>query len=112
MPQWQQMKDNKDAGYWTEDPIHLPFEWEANMAKAAEEHEKLVAEANREVAEAIKAFYRQKWYETAYARIRFALYWVTYWLRLKLAMAILALATKTEDERAALSKKLWYKLGL
>lgn len=43
------------------------------------------AAANVAVAEAIAAFDKQRWYETAYARIRFGLFWATYWLRLQVA---------------------------
>ncbi len=43
-------------------------------------------EANKAVRNALAAFNQQAWYWTMYAKVRFALYWCTYWLRLKLAI--------------------------
>ncbi len=43
-------------------------------------------EANKAVRNALAAFNQQAWYWTVYAKVRFALYWCTYWLRLKLAI--------------------------
>ena len=40
--------------------------------------------ANEAVKAALAAFAKQPWYITAYARIRFAIYWATYWIRLQI----------------------------
>jgi hypothetical protein len=42
------------------------------------------AAANEAVKAALAAFAKQPWYITAYARIRFAIYWATYWIRLQI----------------------------
>ncbi len=57
------------------------------------------------VNNALTAYYAQPWYWTAYARVRFGMFWATYWLRMKLAM-FLVMRLGWDDA------KTWRKLGL
>ncbi len=92
---------------WSNDDIALlnsaapsprvPLGWEGR-----EETRRL---ANQAVHDAILAYHRQPWYATAWARCRFGLFWVTYWLRLQLAM-FLVLKLGWDDRR------VWNKLYL
>ena len=54
---------------------------------------------------ALEAYDRQTWYQTAWARLRFGLYWATY--KLRLTLAILLVTKLGWNDR-----KVWNRLGL
>lgn len=76
-----------------------------DIIKIPELEEVVRRQANEEVAKAIAAYKAQPWYATAYARVRFAAFWVTYWLRLRLAMFLVLRLGHDEH-------KTWNRLGL
>lgn len=57
------------------------------------------------VHNAIAAYHEQKWWQTALARARFAGFWITYWVRLRIAM--FGVTRLGWDDR-----KTWNRLGL
>ncbi len=68
-----------------------------------------IAEANR----AIAAFHAQTWYQTAWARARFGLYWAGYKPRLVLATLFVRLwCFLTKADSRLVSQRVWFKLGL
>ena len=97
-------EDYNDDSYW--DDGYTPFRYEHNMAAAEQERREL---ANLEVNKAIEAYYKQKWYQTLAARIRFSLYWFTYVIRLRLALFIINTFRPNDIQ---FTQKVFYKLGI
>lgn len=98
---------------------HLPFQAVVNRevteAAALEvaDHQKRILEANKAVFEALAAFERQKWYQTAYAKVRFALFWATYKVRLVFGLWLVKMLTKNPmNDPRLVSQKVWRRLGI
>lgn len=98
----------KDDDQWSEE--YQPFLWETNMAEV---HRQEVEAANAAVKEALEAYKAQKWYHTLWARLRFALFWLTYWPREKFALSFTAVYCRlTGKESRLVSPKVWHRLGI
>lgn len=63
---------------WSDDGVWYPDDDDV------EDRRRQVEDANEAVKRALEEFKKQPWYITAYARIRFAIYWATYWIRLQI----------------------------
>ena len=103
--EYPEPKSDDSDSYW--DDYHTPFQYEANMAAAEQERREL---ANVAVKEAIEGYYKQRWYQTAFARVRFGLYWLTYVMRLRVALFIIGAFSKQNDLR--FTQKVFFKLGI
>ena len=98
---------------------HVPFavlaNREASEAALAEDvaHRVRVAEANLAVTEALARFQAQKWYVTAYAKVRFGIFWASYKVRLVLGLFLVKMLTKNPmNDPRLVSQKVWRRLGI
>lgn len=103
------MSQPKDDDYWDES-YHQPFMWETNMAAVHDEEVRL---ANLAVKEALEA-HKKQWFITRAAKAVWgAIFWVSYYIRLRFALKFTEVYCKaTGKESRLVSPKVWHRLGI